>query len=65
MPLLKQIPGVAITELKPEDLLQTRDPWRAYVGTPLKTQRSHNVHSGMTPQLTFERQQLTDFFDRE
>ena len=61
MPLLKQIPGVAITELKPEDHLQTRDPWRAYVGTPIKTQRSHNVHSGMTPQLQLERQQLTDF----
>ena len=31
MPLLNQIPGVASTELKPEDHLQTRDPWRAYV----------------------------------
>ena len=44
-----------------KDPFMIKDPWKAYVGTPTKTQRNHDVHSGMTPQLQRERQQLTDF----
>ena len=58
LPLPGPLPGVN-TQVK--DPFMIKDPWKAYVGTPTKTQRSHDVHSGMTPQLQRERQQLTDF----
>ena len=50
------------TAAKPEvqDPLLKSDPWKAFVGTPVKSQRGHDVHSGMTPQLQREPQKLTD-----
>ena len=51
------------TAAKPEvqDPLLKSDPWKAFVGTPVKSQRGHDVHSGMTPQLQREPLKLTDF----
>ena len=44
-----------------QDPLLKSDPWKAFVGSPVRSQRGHDVHSGMTPQLQRERQKLTDF----
>ena len=48
LPLPGPLPGVT-TQVK--DPFMIKDQWKAYVGTPTKTQRSDAVHSGMTPQL--------------
>ena len=37
------------------------DAWRASIGTPVKSKRAVDVHSGMPPQLQRERQTLDDF----
>ena len=44
-----------------QDPLMKSDPWKAFVGTLVKSQRGHDVHSGWTPQLQRERQKVTDF----
>ena len=58
LPLPKPLPGA-----KPnvQDPLVKSDPWKVFVVTPIKSQRGHDVHSGMTPQLHNERQTLEDF----
>ena len=44
-----------------QDPLVKSDLWKGWIGTPVRSQRSHDVHSGMTPQLQREREKLTDF----
>ena len=45
----------------PSDPLSTADPWRASIGTPARSRRAVDVHSGMSLQLQRERQTLDDF----
>ena len=42
-------------------LLSKPDPWRASIGTPAKSKRAVDVHSGMSPQLQRELQTFDDF----
>ena len=63
LPSFSAIPGVIIPDPMQED-----DPWRSstsrkFIGTPVKSQRGQDVHSGMTPQLQQQRQRLADFLN--
>ena len=51
LPSVPLVPTFNAVAPQVHDPLLKSDPWQAFVGSPVRSQRGHDVHSGMTPQF--------------